>query len=206
MRSKITALIILVSILLLLVATLYGIKLGKFEILSISQLQQKNNDVNDKIEESSILTAIDYPDNIDTLEETYDKYLIKKQKYEELSEFVDEDSEDIYEKKQYDIGYLWRVLGKYATTRNLTLGIDVQKNNNGQNSSYDLNFTVSGQYVNISQFITDIENNSDLFFRIYNFRMSGSGEIISSTFTVKDINIDPSTITNVGNITTDTNS
>lgn len=204
MKNRITTIIILVSIVLLLVATLHGIE--KFQILSISQLQQKNDDVNKRINEASTLTAIDYPDNIETLEETYDKYIIQKQKYEELSEFIDEDSEDVYEKKQYDIGYLWRVLGKYATVRNLTLGIDVQKNNNGQNNSYDLNFTVSGQYVDISQFITDIENDSDLFFRIYNFRMSGSGETISSNFTVKDVDIDPSTITNVENTTTDTNS
>ena len=87
------------------------------------------------------------------------------------------------------------MFGKYATSRNLTIGMDVQKNNGGNDNYYDLNFNVSGQYVNISQFIADIENNSDLYFRIYNFKMSGSGEVISSTFTVKDVNIDPSTIT-----------
>ena len=75
--------------------------------------------------------------------------------------------------------------------------MDVQKNNSGRENYYDLNFNVSGQYVNISQFITDIENNSDLYFRIYNFKMSGSGEVVSSTFTVKNVNIDPSTITDV---------
>lgn len=198
MRNKVTTLIILISIALLLIATIHGISIGNFQILSVSQLQQKNDDLNDKINEASTLTSIDYPDNIETLEETYDRYAIQKQKYEELAGFAGEDGEEVYEKKQYDIGYLWRVFGKYATSRNLTIGMDVQKNSSGNDNYYDLNFTVSGQYVNISQFIADIENNSDLYFRIYNFKMSGSGEVVSSTFTVKDVNIDPSTITTVG--------
>lgn len=202
MRNKVTTLIILVSIALLLIATLRGIE--KLQILSIAQLQEKNNELNDKINDASTLTSIDYPDNIETLEETYDKYEIQKQKYEELAGFTGEDGENVYESKQYDIGYLWRVFGKYATSRNLNIGMDVQKNSSGNDNYYDLNFTVSGQYVNISQFITDIENNSDLYFRIYNFKMTGSGETVTATFTVKDVNIDPSTITTVTASTTET--
>ena len=203
MKNSISTIIILILIILLAISTLYGLKLGNFQILSISQLKQKNDDVNEKINQASTLTSIDYPNNIENLEATYEKYVIQKQKYEELSGFADKDSKDAYEKKQYDIGYLWRLLGKNATTRNLTLGIDVQGSSEGKENSYDLNFSVSGQYVNISQFITDIENNSDLFFRIYNFKMSGSGDTVSCTFTVKDINIDPSTITNTENTSLD---
>lgn len=204
MRNKVTTLIILVSIAVLLIAALRGISIGRLQILSISSLQEKNSELNDKINDASELTAIDYPNNIETLEETYDKYEIQKQKYEELSDIAGQDGENAYESKQYDIGYLWKIFGKYATSRNLNIGMDVQKNNGGNDNYYDLNFTVSGQYVNISQFITDIENNSDLYFRIYNFKMSGSGETITSTFTVKDVNIDPSTITTVTTNTTDT--
>ena len=98
-----------------------------------------------------------------------------------------------YETKQYDISYLWRVLGKYAEKRKLTLGIEVTKQKNTQ-SSYTLNFNVSGQYTNIIRFITDIENDSDLYFRIYNFSMSGNGTNITANFAVKNINIDSSTI------------
>ena len=99
----------------------------------------------------------------------------------------------IYETKQYDIGYLWRVLGNYAQKRNVNLGIDVQKNTSA-NSTYNINFKVAGKYVNISQFIIDIENNSDLYFRIYNFKMSGDSETVTATFTVRNVNIDPTTI------------
>lgn len=196
MKNKVVSIIILSSILLLTYTTFRGIRVGDFEILSVAQLKQKNNELDEKINEASELTSIKYPDTIQLLEETYEKHTITKEKYEELLGFTDEENNEIYETKQYDIGYLWKIFGKYATSRNLRITMDVQKKSSKE-SLYDLNFNVSGEYVNISQFITDIENNSDLTFRIYNFKMSGNGDIISSTFTVRNVNIDPSTLTTV---------
>lgn len=193
MRKNITLLMILISIILIIYIGTHGVKIGNFEILSIQKLIEKNDELDGKITEATDLATITYQENIQNLEETYEKYKTKKQKYEELAGTINNKGNKIYETKQYDIGYLWRILGNYARKRNVNLGIQVQKNNNG-NSSYNINFTVKGKYVNISQFITDIENNSDLYFRIYNFQISGSGEIITSTFTVRNISLDASTI------------
>lgn len=204
MKNKITLIIFLLLIVLLIVAIFVGIRIGKFQILSVSELREKNETLNEKIQTASKLTSVDYPETIDVLETTYERHTVQKNKYEELAGFTDGDKKQIYETKQYDIGYLWKTIGKYATSRNLTISMEV-KRGSGQNI-YDLYFTVSGQYVNISQFITDIENNSDLYFRIYNFKMTGSSEIISSSFTVKDINIDPSTLTSVSTVDTNNSS
>lgn len=190
MRNRVTIILFLVFILLLVYSCVVGIKIGNFQILSISQIIEKNNTLNEKITIASNLSSVDYPENVKTLEDTYTKHTIQKQKYEELVGFTEEDEKTIYETKQYDIGYLWRVFGKYATTRNLRIGMDVQKNSNVKENLYNLNFSVAGEYVNISQFISDIENNSDLNFRIYDFKMSGSGEEISATFTIKNVNIE----------------
>lgn len=193
MRNKITTIIVLCSIILLVYVTTNGIKLGEFQLLSVSQLIEKNNELNDKILEASQLTTTKYPENIETLEKTYEKYKIQKRKYEELAGVTNDIKQEIYETKQYDIGYLWRVLGKYAEKRNVNLGIQVQKNIT-DNNSYNINFSVNGKYVNISQLITDIENDSDLYFRIYDFKISGSGDVITATFTVRNVNLDASTI------------
>ena len=193
MRNRITSIIILLSLILLAVATIRGINIGSLEILSISQTKEKNNELHKKIDKAGELTSIDYPNNIEALEKSFNAYTIEKEKYQELTEVSDKAIEETIETKQYDISYLWRVLGKYAKNRKLTLGIDVQSSNKG-NNTYNFNFTVSGEYTNIIQFITDIENDSDLYFRIYNFKMSGSGNEITSTFTVRNINIDPVTI------------
>ena len=197
MRNKVSSLLILISIFLLTASAIRGIHIGNFNILSISELLKKEDVLDEKIKEASNLTSKDYENTIQVVEETFDKYIIKKQKYEGISEYTNETSEDRYEKKQYDIGYLWRTLGKNATSRNLTLGMDVKTNANKKESLYNLHFTVAGQYVNIAQFIADLENNSDLSFRIYNFKMSGSERVISATFTVKNVKIDPLTLNKV---------
>lgn len=191
MRNQITILILFIFLALIIFTSVHGIEIGSFKILSVQQLLQKNEDLNGKIATASDLTTIDYEQSKATLEQTYEKQQIEKQKYEELIGLTEEDSKQIYETKQYDVGYLWKVIGKYATTRNLKIGMNVQKTT-GQNL-YDLNFSISGQYPNTIQFITDIENNSDLNFRIYNFKMTGSGDAVSSTFSVKGISIDPDT-------------
>ena len=147
------------------------------------------------------MTSVNYPKAIDNLEKGYEKYEIQKQKYEELSDFTEKEDKEFYETKQYDIGYLWKIFGNYATARNLIIEMDLTKST--VENLYDLHFIVSGSYVNISQFIYDIENNSELFFRIYDFKMEGKTELVKASFKVKDVNIDPSTITTKPAITID---
>lgn len=201
MRNQITIILLFIFLALIIFASVHGIEIGGFKVLSVQQLLQKNEDLNGKIATASTLTTIDYEQSKATLEETYEKQQIEKQKYEELMGLTDSKSKQVFETKQYDVGYLWKVIGKNATKRNLKIGMNVQKTT-GQNL-YDLNFSVSGQYPNTIQFITDIENNSDLNFRIYNFKMTGSGDAVSSTFSVKGINIDPDTT--IGGATASTN-
>lgn len=204
MKNKIILIAVIVLIILLVVSMINGIKIGNFKISSIKQLASKNQEVNEKIEKASALTSIDYPNNVEKLEETYEKYTLKKQKYDEMSDFTDEDGNSIYEIKQYDIVYLWETFGKYAKSSNLKIEMSV-KSNGSKDSFYDLYFTVTGTYTDISQFINSIENNSDLYFRIYNFKISGSGETITSTFTVKNVKLDSSTLKKNSTTTTNIN-
>lgn len=194
MRNKIIIIVLLVLLVLISVAMIKGIKIGDFQILSIAQLKQKNESLNSKINQASKLTSIRYPEAQQKLQEAYNKQQVQREKYEELSDFSNVDEKSIYETKQYDIGYLWKIFGKYASKYNLTIGMDVKKAT-GENL-YDLYFNVSGEYSNIIQFIAAIEENSDLYFRIYNFTMSGSSSTVSSSFNVKGVNIDPATIKN----------
>ena len=194
MNNKITFIIMIISIILIFYLAFYGLSIDEFKILSISQLKEKNTQLNDKIDEASLLLQNAYPQKEQNLEETYEKYTIQKQKYEELVKTTNESKNGIYETKQYEVGYLWRILGNYANKRNLSLGIDIQKNSIGE-SLYNIQFNVLGDYVKISQFIADIENDSDLYFRIYNFKMANGEEgEVRATFLVKNVNLDISTI------------
>ena len=76
MRNKIITIILLVLLVLIIVAMISGINIGTFQILSIAQLKEKNNNLNSKLEEATRLTSVKYPDAIDDLEEAYGKQQI----------------------------------------------------------------------------------------------------------------------------------
>ena len=195
MKNKIIILTLIISLILIICLSIFGFKIGKFEILSISDIIEKNNNVKSKIEKVTTLASSTYPATVSKVEDTIDEFNIQKQKYEEMSE-LNSDDDGVFETEKYDIGYLWTTLGKYASKNNVGLALDV-KNATGTDL-YDLDFTIQGEYVDISTFITKIENDSNLLFRIYNFKLiPGKSTVdLKATFTVKDVNIDGNTLSN----------
>ena len=127
----------LISIVLLILAMVRGIEIGDFKIMSISKFKEKNDVLTRKIEEASVVTSADYPEAENDLNNTFNKYLAQKNKYEKLVGTSKDETEQKYETKKYDISYLWRVLGKYATNRNLYLGIEVIKNEGANKNIYN---------------------------------------------------------------------
>lgn len=194
MKNKLIFIILIISIVIVICLAIFGLEIGKLEIPSVFKMITKNDNINIAIEEASKLTSVDYPKAVSELENTTDSLKIQKEKYEQIAGFTSDDENGSYETERYDITYLWTILGNYATKNKVNLGIDVKKST-GTNL-YDLYFTIQGEYVDISDFITKIENNSNLAFRIYNFSiMPGASNInLRATFTVKDVNIDDSTL------------
>lgn len=193
MRNTIVSILIVIFIGLLCYSIFHGIDKGPVKILSFEQLKDKNKKTIEKLEEAEKLTNTDYPESIVKLDKAFSEYKLKKENYEQLSGFSEKEKIKKYETKQYDISYLWRILGNYAEKRNLKLGMDV-KSSSKVNSLYSYNFTVEGEYADIMRFISELENDSDLYFRIYNFKMTGQDTRVTASFKVENINIDASTI------------
>lgn len=67
----------------------------------------------------------------------------------------------------------------------------VTRSASGESDTYDLNFSATGTYTGIEEFITDLEDDSKLGFKIEDFSMtatSGSnGEQVEATFVCKNI-------------------
>lgn len=189
MKNKLIFIILLISFVLVICLAVFGFKVGNFEIPSISKMIAKNENINTNIETVTRLTSSDYPNAVTKLETTIDTLKIQKEKYEQISGF-EADDKQLLETEKYDIGYLWTTLGEYATKNNVNLAMDVKRSTG--TDLYNLYFTVQGEYVEISDFITKIENDSNLSFRIYNFKLvPGSSNVkLKATFTVKDVNID----------------
>ncbi len=94
----------------------------------------------------------------------------------------------------YDVDFLWTTIGNYATEKGITLQFDVSKSPTATaiSSEYvmcNLNFTVTGEYIDITDFIYSIENDDKLNFEISNFLMEKGGENLQATFVIKDVPI-----------------
>lgn len=194
MKQKIVVILLIISLALIIFLVTVGIKIGNFQILSVAQLRDKNAEVNQQIDKVGQISSVEYPGAIATLESTADSLKVEKQKYEQLSGFSEGDDET-YTTEKFDIDYLWTTIGKYATKHNIDLAMAVKKASG--TGYYDLDFTIVGEYTYIIEFVKKLENDSELGFRIYNFKIEpNNGDEISlvATFGIKDVNINDSAL------------
>lgn len=183
---------ILIGLLLILSAFLIiqGIGLGNFKILGITGIKNKSEELNQKIQEAGKLAEKDYKQAVSDVETNAKKLATEKQSYEELTSNVDGETQSTGQIQKYEIETLWVKLGNHATSEGAIMKMDVITSGTAQ-GVYNLKFTVTGSYISITDFISDIENDSTLGFKIEEFKMTpsgGSGEL-QATFTCKEISI-----------------
>lgn len=185
-------LLMLILIGLLLALSIYiglnGFVVGGIEVLSYTDMKTRNNQLDIKIQEASKLAEKDYRQALTTVQESSKRLKEAKEDYEEMTEISSEDDVQLASQiERYEIEALWVKLGNYATTEGAIIKMDIVQGN--ANDSYNLKFTVNGSYISITDFISDIENDSTLGFQIEEFKMTptASGENLQATFICKDI-------------------
>lgn len=192
-------LLLIILIVLLVILTYYavdkGITLGKLNILSISQIQEKNDTLDAKIEEANKTIDTEYPNKISSLKTASNKLGQAKKEYLDLTNLST--SDQILKatlEESYAIELLWAKIGNYARNKGVDINMSVVSSNTGTKGLYNLNFTVRGTYLSIVNFIESIENDSVLNLRIKNFKLLPSeGNILQATFTVNNIAIEGNT-------------
>lgn len=210
-------LLILILIALLLTLSIFlviqGIHIGNFEILGIRDIQAKSNELDEKIQEAAKLAEKDYKQAVSNVETNAKKLKEEKANYDEMVATVDGETGTTNQIEKYEIETLWVRLGNHATSEGVVMQMDVIKGNSVTEDTYNLRFTATGSYISITDFISDIENDSTLGFKIEEFKMNpaSSGSDLQATFVCKDIAIkDVSTTTNIAtdsnNNTNNTNS
>ena len=187
--------LIMVLILLLLVMACFmifkSLKLGSLEILGVKNLGEENKKLDESIQTLSRLSSTDYTQALTDITSSSKQYEQAKSEYEELAT-ISTDSEigAANQLQKYEIEYLWTRIGNHASSENVVLKLEVKANSTSQATGYyDLNFTASGDYVGITDFIYDIENDSSLGFKIEGFKMEPSGANLQASFTCTNIAI-----------------
>ena len=179
---------ILVCIMLILSSVFIIKGLNKMKVSGVLDINEKDEVINKKIAELSDIISTTYTNTQSNLKKTATTLQSSKTEYETQAALSAANSSSyIANREKYDIDYLWTKLGNYARSETVVIKIDVSSSGSSSDL-YNLNFSVVGGYVNITDFIYDIENDSKLGFKIDNFKLSGT-DTLEATFVCQDIPI-----------------
>ena len=221
MRKILLGLLVILLLALAVYTAVYGIELGGLKINSIPAIKEENEVLESKIDKASKLRTTQYPSEITVLEGAYKKLVAEKENYEQILALgVDENGQPINKIQEYEMEKIWVAMGNHAKAQGVDLKMDVTLNNS-VSKTYDLKFTVTGGYIQIVDFLYDVERDSTLVFKIENFKLVAgeTTDVLVGTFTCKDIKINITDVTSsnstsignntdssTGNTNTNTNS
>lgn len=196
MKNSLMTVICLLIVLLIVLLMVKGLSIGNFKILSISQIIQSGEQLDEDIANVNSLKNSVYRQKLTNLETATKTLSSSKQQYLDIANVsTDAEIRAATQNQTYTMEYLWSKLGGYATQEGVNTKLEVKATS--EENENTLNFTVTGSYVGIINYITAIEDDSDLSFRIENFKISSenSEEVLTATFTVSNINIKQETVT-----------
>lgn len=193
MKKLLISVIILLILILTGITIVKGIELGPLKVLGILEIKDDNDKLDDKVKQATKLTSTDYQKAIDDLNDAIKQLENQKNSYEDMIN-VSTDSQVEAANQTYNntIDFLFVRIENHAKSEGVTMKMEVTRNSTGVNNVYNLNFTATGSYTGIEEFITGIEDDSKLGFKIEDFSMvasSQSGDQLEATFVCKDITI-----------------
>ena len=179
-----------------------------FTVYNIDEISAKQKEVNDKITEVKNLQKEDLAQKEKNLETSVKDFKKIKSEYDDLMLLVSQKGEEGVG-DFYDIEYLWTRLGIYSTKHGVDIALTINKspfNANNKDPNFtlcDFDFTISGTYINLTNYIYSMEDDSNLYFSIRNFKMisadSNKGDKNTATFSVTKIPITASGIQEISN-------
>lgn len=173
----------------------FGVKIGNFKINSYSQIEKINEEKELLLNELSNKKNSEFEKKNEELKKAVDEYKTQKAEYDKMvTEGKITDTSIQSSIDLYDVDFLWTTIGNYATQKGVTLQLDVTKSTTSSaiSSEYimcDLSFTITGEYIPITDFIYSIEDDDQLGFEIRDFILEKGGENLQATFKVKDVPI-----------------
>ena len=191
--KKLLILILIALVLILMIYTImYGLEIGGFSIWGIKKLQDENATLDETISQAKSLATSTFPGKVAEVNASMKELEGQKTIYQDMVTISSSgDIEAASQLSKYTLDFLWTEIGTHATSEGVNIDISLTTGTGGQNV-YDLNFTVVGTYIGICEFIRDIEDDSDLAFKIEQFSMAAgeSTSILRATFVCKNIPIE----------------
>ncbi len=202
--------VVLTIVLLVLLFGCYEVVFNEASVVrkyvaSVSQLEMASRKLDTQLAQLEKSSDSDYAQKKKELTQIIENYRTTKQEYEQVvSELSDQTADALIKMQEndlkdiYDVDFLWTIIGNYATEEGINLKFDVNRNVssasslNNTSTNYvicDLQFVITGKYINLADFIRDIEDDDRLNFEINDFDMQKSGSDLQVTLTVREIKI-----------------
>ena len=215
---KVLISVLLVLLLVLAYFTIFqGISIGTFKVLSTNDIIKLNDDLTVKIGEANKKIKTDLQSKRSELNENINILLDNKESYYNLanvsteSEITEASTEQVY-----SIEYLWVRVGRHARSEGVNMKMDVLAGDTGDASVKNINFTAVGKYMAIMNFVSALEDDSELGFRIEDFHLVPAEDEINlqATFSVTGIrtrventtvSVDTTSTAEPNNVETNTN-
>lgn len=190
MKKLLISILIALLVILAYFAIFEGLSFGELSILSVIEIEEANDTLTLSIDQVNTLLKTEYPNEKKELSASVEKLLEEKKTYFDLAkgstegEITKANTEETYVRE-----YLWTRVGRHASSRGVNIRMDVLSGDMGEETLKNLSFTVDGQYVGIIQFISALENDDKLNFKIENFKMVKGGSNLTATFNVRGVRI-----------------
>lgn len=199
---------ILIGIIIILLAIgtymflVNGVSFGVFKINGVKEIQSLGKTLDEKVNNATELVNIDFNTANKTLNDSLTQLQSERNSYE--NKVASSDSTQLAEalkKETHEIQFLWAKLGNYATKNGLKLTLDFKNSSTGVGNEKNLDFTLEGGYLGVTNFLYSIEDDEQLNFRVENFKLipvsvtTNNGEEAQTTtslqakFSVKEINV-----------------
>ena len=204
MRKILLIIVIILLIIFGYFSLIKGTKIFGIEISSIMQIDENSKQLEKKTEELNSLIDVEYPKKRAELEQSSKKMKEAKQRYlDETNLSTDEEIQNSLQIESYDIERLYVKLGVHANAEGVNIKFVLNPSSSGSKDVKDIEFTVDGSYIGITNFVYAIEDDEELDFRIYNFKLLPyQNDILRASFTVRDVRITSSSLNE--NLTTST--
>lgn len=199
---------ILIGIIIILLAIgtymflINGVSLGKLKVYGVKEIQSLGKTLDDKVNKASELVNIDFNNANKNLNNSLTELQSKRKEYEnKIATSNPEDIKNAMTTETHEIQFLWTKLGNYATKNGLKLTLDLKNSSAGVANEKDLDFTIEGSYLGVTNFLYSIEDDEKLEFRVEDFKLipvsvtTNNGEQATTTsslqakFSVKAINV-----------------
>ena len=192
MKKILIGVLIVLLIVMAYFAIFKGISLGSFQILSVNQIQKENESLTQSIKQTESLMHSDYPTKTDELEKSISSLLAAKEEYLDLANVsTDAEISQATKEETYKVEYLWARIGSHATGEGVLLTLAFNSGDTGGADTKNLSFNITGNYYAIINFISALEDDSKLGFRIENFKMLPGSDpnARQATFVVRNVKV-----------------